>query len=89
MVSGTQWKVNQAKGRFSALGAQLQEKGQCLSEQAKTQLTGVSSQLKERGQQLGATVQAKTSEAQTLLNCLAQTSLKTSFRPDTTSPDSE
>lgn len=50
--------MKQAKGRFSSLSAQFQEKGQQLSEQAKTQLTEVSGQLQEKGQQLSE--QAKT-----------------------------
>ena len=55
---GLSENVKQAKGRFSSLSAQLQEKGHQLSEQAKTQLTEVSGQLREKGQQLGE--QAKT-----------------------------
>ena len=75
--AGLTGNVKQAKGRLSALGAQLQEKGQQFSEQAKTQFTEVSGQLQEKGQQLGVKVQAKAVEAQRLLNRPDQTASST------------
>ena len=75
----------QAKTQLTEVSGQLQEKGQQFGKQAKTQFIEVSGQLKDGSQQFGATVQAKASEAQTLLNHPNQTASK----PDVVSPDPE